>query len=216
MPSGTDSGSIEVVCGSMFSGKTEELMRRLRRATIAKQCTQVFKPAVDTRYASKAIASHNGLQLNAIPVQTSDEIRRLVDPDVGVIAIDEIQFFDNGVVALCNELAEMGHRVICAGLDMDFRGEPFGPIPQLLAIAEKVDKLQAICVVCGHAASRTQRLIEGKPACYEDPIVLVGASEVYEARCRTHHEVLHSSLVGAMSEHAASAVQEASDERADS
>lgn len=198
MPSSTDSGSIEVVCGSMFSGKTEELMRRLRRATIAKQRIQVFKPAVDTRYASKAIASHNGLQLNAIPVQTSDEIRRLVDPDVGVIAIDEIQFFDNGVVALCNELAEMGHRVICAGLDMDFRGEPFGPIPQLLAIAEKVDKLQAICVVCGHAASRTQRLIEGKPACYEDPIVLVGASEVYEARCRTHHEVPHSSSVGAM------------------
>ncbi|MCJ7549711.1 MAG: thymidine kinase [Anaerolineae bacterium] len=216
MPSSTDSGSIEVVCGSMFSGKTEELMRRLRRATIAKQRIQVYKPALDTRYASKAIASHNGLQLNAIPVQTSDEIRRLVDPDVGVIAIDEIQFFDNGVVALCNELAEMGHRVICAGLDMDFRGEPFGPIPQLLAIAEKVDKLQAICVVCGHAASRTQRLIEGKPACYEDPIVLVGASEVYEARCRTHHEVPHGSSVGAMSEHAASLIQEASDERADS
>ena len=206
MPSSTDSGSIEVVCGSMFSGKTEELMRRLRRATIAKQRVQVFKPAVDTRYAAKAIASHNGLQVNAIPVQTSDEIRHLVDPDVGVIAIDEIQFFDDGVVALCDELAKMGHRVICAGLDMDFRGEPFGPIPQLLAIAEKVDKLQAICVVCGHAASRTQRLIEGKPACYEDPIVLVGASEVYEARCRAHHEVPHRSSVGAMSEHTSSVI----------
>jgi len=212
----TDSGSIEVVCGSMFSGKTEELIRRLRRATIAKQRIQVFKPAVDTRYAAKAIASHNGLQLNAVPVQTSDEIRQLVDPDAGVIAIDEIQFFDDGVVALCDELAERGHRVICAGLDMDFRGEPFGPIPQLLAIAEKVDKLQAICVVCGHAASRTQRLVEGKPAGYEDPIVLVGASEVYEARCRAHHEVPHSSSAGTTSECAGSVIQEASDECADS
>ncbi len=216
MPSSTESGSIEVVCGSMFSGKTEELMRRLRRATIAKQRTQVFKPAVDMRYASKAIASHNGLQLNAIPVQSSDEIRQLVDPDADVIAIDEIQFFDDGVVALCDELAEKGYRVICAGLDMDFRGEPFGPIPQLLAIAEKVDKLQAICLVCGHAASRTQRLIEGKPASRDDPIVLVGASEVYEARCRAHHEVPHTSSVGATSGHVSSVAQEASDERADS
>jgi thymidine kinase len=200
----------------MFSGKTEELMRRLRRATIAKQRIQVFKPAVDIRYAAKAIASHNGLQLNAIPVQTSDEIRQLVDPDAGVIAIDEIQFFDDEVVVLCDELAEKGHRVICAGLDMDFRGEPFGPIPQLLAIAEKVDKLQAICVVCGHAASRTQRLIEGKPACYEDPILLVGASEVYEARCRAHHEVPRGPSAGATSGNASSAIQEAGDGRADS
>ncbi len=216
MPSNTDSGTIEVICGSMFSGKTEELMRRLRRATIAKLRIQVFKPAVDIRYAAKAIASHNGLQLNAIPVQTSDEIRQLVDPDDAVIAIDEIQFFDDGVVALCDELAEKGHRVICAGLDMDFRGEPFGPIPRLLAIAEKIDKLQAICVVCGHAASRTQRLIEGRPACYEDPIVLVGAAEVYEARCRAHHEVPHGSFAGVTSRYASSAIQEASDERADS
>ncbi len=216
MPFDTDSGSIEVVCGSMFSGKTEELIRRLRRATIAKQCIQVFKPAVDTRYAAKAIASHNGLQLNAIPVRTSDEIRELVDPDAGVIAIDEVQFFDDGVVALCHELAESGHRVICAGLDMDFRGEPFGPIPQLLAIAEKVDKLQAICVVCGHAASRTQRLVEGKPAGYDDPIVLVGASEVYEARCRAHHEVPRGSSADATSGRASSVIQEASDECADS
>ena len=216
MSPNTGSGTIEVVCGSMFSGKTEELMRRLRRATIAKQRIQVFKPAVDTRYAAKAIASHNGLQLNAIPVQASNEIRQLVDPDADVIAIDEIQFFDDGVVALCDELAEKGYRVICAGLDMDFRGEPFGPIPRLLAIAEKVDKLQAICMVCGQAASRTQRLIEGKPACFEDPIVLVGASEVYEARCRAHHEVPHGSCAGATSGHASSDIQEASDERADS
>lgn len=216
MPTNTDFGSIEVICGSMFSGKTEELIRRLRRATIAKQRIQVFKPAMDTRYASKAIASHNGLQENAIPVRTSDEIRQLVNPQAGVIAIDEVQFFDNGVVMLCDELAEQGHRVICAGLDMDFRGEPFGPIPQLLAVAEKVDKLQAICVVCGRAASRTQRLIEGKPACYEDPIVLVGASEVYEARCRTHHEVPHGSSVDRLSGCTSSVLQEASDECADS
>lgn len=194
--SNTTSGWIEVVCGSMFSGKTEELIRRLRRAVIAKQRIQVFKPALDTRYNHKAIASHNGLQLTAIPVENSEAIRELVDPEAGVVAIDEVQFFDEGVVPLCQELAEAGHRVICAGLDMDFRGEPFGPIPQLLAIAERVDKLQAICVVCGHPASRTQRLIEGRPACYEDPIVLVGASEVYEARCRAHHEVPHRAGAG--------------------
>jgi thymidine kinase len=181
----------------MFSGKTEELIRRLRRALIAKQRIQVFKPAVDTRYNHKAIASHNGLQFEAIPVEGSDAIRELLDGEAGVIAIDEVQFFDDGVVDLCVELADAGHRVICGGLDMDFRGEPFGPMPQLLAIAERVDKLQAICVVCGRPASRTQRLIEGEPACYEDPIVLVGASEVYEARCRAHHEVPHRGTDGA-------------------
>ncbi|MBN1249513.1 MAG: thymidine kinase [Anaerolineae bacterium] len=188
---GANSGWIEVVCGSMFSGKTEELIRRLRRAVIAKQRIQVFKPALDTRYNHKAISSHNGLQLTAIPAEDSAAIRALVDREAGVIAIDEVQFFDEGVIELCDALAEAGHRVICAGLDMDFRGEPFGPMPQLLAIAERVDKLQAICVVCGQPASRTQRLIAGRPACYEDPIVLVGASEVYEARCRAHHEVPH-------------------------
>jgi thymidine kinase len=184
-----ETGWIEVVCGSMFSGKTEELIRRLRRATIARQHIQVFKPAIDTRYVEKAIASHNGLQASAIPVADAAEIRRRLEPEADVVAIDEVQFFDDDVVELCNELAEGGKRVICAGLDMDFRGVPFGPIPQLLAIAEQVDKLQAICVVCGEPASRTQRLIDGKPACYEDPIVLVGAAEVYQARCRSHHEV---------------------------
>ena len=183
------SGWIEVVCGSMFSGKTEELIRRLRRAEIARQRLQVFKPVIDDRYSHKAIASHNGLQVSAIPVEGCDEIRDRLDPDADVVAIDEVQFFGHDIVDLCNELAGQGKRVICAGLDMDFRGVPFGPIPQLLAIAERVDKLQAICVVCGHPASRTQRLIEGKPACYEDPVLLVGASEVYQARCREHHEV---------------------------
>jgi len=183
------SGSIEVICGSMFSGKTEELIRRLRRAQIARQTIQVFKPAIDLRYADKAIASHNGLQENAIPVRDSVELQERVNPEADVIAIDEVQFFDEEIVALCNDLASGGKRVICAGLDMDFRGVPFGPIPQLLSVAERVDKLQAICVICGAAASRTQRLIEGQPAHYDDPVVLVGASEVYEARCRAHHQV---------------------------
>ena len=183
------SGWIEVICGSMFSGKTEELIRRLRRAQIARQKVQVFKPAIDVRYAEEAIASHNGLQLQAIPVSDCADLRSRIDPQVDVVAIDEVQFFEAAIVDLCQELADSGKRVICAGLDMDFRGEPFGPMPQLLAVAEMVDKLRAICVVCGQAASRTQRLIDGAPAFYDDPIVLVGASEVYEARCRRHHEV---------------------------
>lgn len=182
-------GWIEVICGSMFSGKTEELIRRIHRAQIARQKVQVFKPAIDQRYSEGAVASHNGLQTHAIPVNSAAELRELVDPAATVIAIDEVQFFDASVVALCQELAGQGKRVICAGLDMDFRGEPFGPIPQLLAVAEKVDKLQAICVVCGGPASRSQRLINGQPAHYDDPIVLVGASEVYEARCRGCHVV---------------------------
>ncbi len=182
------SGSIEVICGSMFSGKTEELIRRLRRAVIARQKIQVFKPAIDLRYTDKAIASHNGLQENAIPVNDSAELLAHLDATADVIAIDEVQFFDAGIVDVCNTLADQGKRVICAGLDMDFRGAPFGPIPQLLAIAEHVEKLQAICVVCGAPASRTQRLIAGQPAYIDDPVVLVGASEVYEARCRAHHQ----------------------------
>ncbi|MEA3396289.1 MAG: thymidine kinase [Chloroflexota bacterium] len=188
MPSG---GWIEVVCGSMFSGKTEELLRRLRRAQIARQKVQVFKPAIDQRYSDTAIASHNGLQATAIPVQDSVELRQRLDPDTAVIAIDEVQFFDDGIVALCSELADQGKRVICAGLDLDFRGVPFGPLPQLLALAERVDKLQAICIVCGGPASRSQRLLNGEPAHYEDPVVLVGAEEVYEARCRGCHVVPH-------------------------
>ncbi len=183
------SGSIEVICGSMFSGKTEELIRRLRRAQIARQKIQVFKPAIDLRYTDKAIASHNGLQENAIPVNDSAELLAHLDATADVIAIDEVQFFDTAIVGVCNTLADQGKRVICAGLDMDFRGVPFGPIPQLLAIAERVEKLQAICVVCGAAASRTQRLIAGQPAYSDDPVVLVGASEVYEARCRAHHQM---------------------------
>jgi thymidine kinase len=182
-------GSIEVICGSMFSGKTEELIRRIKRAQIARKRVQVFKPAIDTRYSTEEVASHDGIRAQAIPATSSAEITDQVDPDAQVIAIDEAQFFDAELVQLCERLASIGKRVIVAGLDQDFRGEPFGPIPQLMAKAEAVDKLHAICVVCGSAASRTQRLINGRPASYHDPVILVGALEAYEARCRQHHEV---------------------------
>jgi len=182
-------GWVEVICGSMFSGKTEELIRRVRRARIARQKVQVFKPAIDTRYAGREVASHNGMQWEAIPVEDTAQLRPLIEPDTTVVALDEVQFFDDDVVALCEELADRGVRVIVAGLDMDFRGEPFGPVPALMARAEQVSKLQAICVVCGGPASRTQRIINGKPAAYDDPVILVGAEEAYEARCRGCHEV---------------------------
>jgi thymidine kinase len=185
-------GWIEVVCGSMFSGKTEELIRLVRRARIAKQQVQVFKPALDVRYASEKVASHNGLHWEAVPVGNAREILELLEPDTTVVAVDEAQFFDFELSTVCTELAESDVRVILAGLDMDFRGEPFGPMPLLMAEAEEVKKLQAICVVCGAPASRTQRLIDGLPAKYDDPIILVGGSESYEARCRHCHEVPRS------------------------
>jgi len=183
------SGQIEVICGGMFSGKTEELIRRVRRARIARQKVQVFKPAIDTRYARAGVTSHNGLQVEALPVENTAQVRALIEPDTTVVALDEAQFFDDDVIALCEELANRGTRVIVAGLDMDFRGEPFGPMPTLMARAEQVNKVQAICQRCGGAASRTQRLINGQPAAYDDPVILVGASEVYEPRCRACHEV---------------------------
>lgn len=186
-------GRIELICGSMFSGKTEELIRRLRRAVIARQQVQTFKPAIDQRYHVERVTSHNGLDFQAQPVAGSGDILELLSPETTVVAIDEVQFFDEGIVDVCEKLADEGKRVICAGLDTDFRGIPFGPIPALLARAEEVDKLHAICVVCGEEASRTQRLIEGRPAAFDDPVVLVGAAEVYEARCRECHEVLTES-----------------------
>jgi thymidine kinase len=182
-------GWIEVICGSMFSGKTEELIRRLRRAQIAKQEVQVFKHTIDTRFAEREVTSHNGVQIDAIPVEDAAQVQEMLTPDANVVAIDEAQFFEDEVVSLCEDLADQGVRVIVAGLDMDFRGEPFGPIPALMARAEQVHKLQAICVKCGGPASRTQRLIDGKPAAYSDPVIFVGASEVYQARCRGCHEV---------------------------
>lgn len=182
-------GSIEVVCGSMFSGKTDELIRRLRRAVIARQKVQVFKPAIDIRYAVEKVTSHAGSDFDAIPVQNSAEIAERLDPMTTVVGIDEAQFFDEGIVEVARQMAERGIRVIVAGLDTDFRAEPFGPMPIFMAVAEHVDKIQAICMVCGEPASRTQRLLDGKPARYDEPIVIVGAAEMYEARCRLHHEV---------------------------
>jgi thymidine kinase len=185
-------GWVEVICGSMFSGKTEELIRRIKRAQIARQKVQVFKPHIDIRYSTSQVASHSGVLHAAVPVVDSAELASLVEPDTTVVAIDEAQFFEQGIVELCQRLANGGVRVIIAGLDTDFRGEPFGPMPRLMAEAEMVDKLQAICVVCGAPASRTQRMINGMPANYDDPVILVGASENYEARCRHCHEVPHA------------------------
>ncbi len=182
-------GWIEVICGSMFSGKTEELIRRVRRAVIARQRVQVFKPRLDNRYAASQVASHDGLQYQAEVIERAGEILERLRPDTTVVAIDEAQFFDWQVADVARVLADRGLRVIITGLDLDFRGEPFGPMPLLMAEAEVVDKLHAICVRCGAPASRTQRLINGQPAHYTDPVILVGASEVYEARCRECHEV---------------------------
>ncbi len=182
-------GSIEVICGSMFSGKTDELIRRLIRAKIAKQKVQVFKPAIDVRYSVEKVTSHAGADFDAIPIQRAADILTKLNVDTTVVGIDEAQFLDADVVKVAQELADLGKRVLVAGLDMDFRGEPFGPMPLLMSKAERVDKLHAICMVCGDEASRTQRLVNGKPARYDDPVVIVGAAELYEARCRIHHEV---------------------------
>jgi thymidine kinase len=183
-------GRVEVICGSMFSGKSEELIRRIRRAEIAKQTVQVFKPSLDDRYGIASVNSHDGREADAIAIEESSDILNNVNGDTTVVAIDEAQFFDNDLVDICRQLAdERNLRVIVAGLDMDFRGEPFGPIPALMAQAEQVDKLHAICVVCGNDAARSQRLINGKPANYDDPIILIGATESYEARCRNCHQV---------------------------
>jgi len=173
----------------MFCGKTDELIRRLRRATIARQKVQVFKPSLDNRYSAGKVTSHAGSEFAAVPIDRADDIPAYLDSATTVIAIDEAQFFDDRIVAITQALADRGMRVIIAGLDTDFRGEPFGPMPVLMAKAERVDKLQAICMVCGDAATRTQRLVNGRPAHYDEPIVVVGAAEMYEARCRQHHVV---------------------------
>jgi len=183
-------GQIEIICGSMFCGKTEELIRRVRRAIIARQHVMVFKPAIDDRYSIEHVTSHNGQNIQAISINSSVDILEKISPEVTVVAIDEAQFFDNDIINVVEELANRDIRVIIAGLDMDFRGEPFGPMPQLICCAEEVQKLHAICVVCGEPATRTQRLINGNPARYDDPIIMVGASESYEARCRKHHIVI--------------------------
>lgn len=190
----TAQGHIELVCGSMFSGKSEELIRRVRRAQIARQKVLVFTSAIDIRYGMATIASHSGANLEAKPIKRAAEIWEHWTAEVNVVAIDEAQFFDWEIAEVVAQLAGRGVRVILAGLDTDFRGEPFGPMPILMAQAEQVDKLNAICMVCGGMASRTQRLVNGEPAAYDDPLVVVGANEMYEARCRHHHQVPRRSV----------------------
>ena len=183
-------GWIELICGSMFSGKTEELLRRVRRAEIARKNLRMFKPQIDNRYGMERVASHNGVARDDVIVAASaNDILRHVDADTDVVAVDEVQFFDWSIADVCTALANQRKRVIVAGLDQDFRGEPFGPMPLIMALAESVHKLHAICVICGSPASRTQRLIDGRPCRYDDPIILVGGSESYEARCRRCHDV---------------------------
>ena len=183
-------GWIEVVAGVMFSGKSEELLRRVRRAMIARKRVQLFKSHLDDRYSGLfSISSHDGRTAEAVPVDSSEQIALRLDPTAQVVAIDEAQFLDPGIVPLVTSLADRGRRVVLAGTDTDFRGEPFGSMPQLMAVAELVDKLHAICVLCGAPATRNQRLIDGKPARYDSPQVMVGGADNYEARCRSCHAV---------------------------
>ncbi len=185
------SGYIEVICGPMYAGKTEELIRRITRMDYAKREYVVFKPRIDDRYSVSEISSHNLRKIKAINIDNANEIYNQITNTTQAVVIDEVQFFDSSVIDVCNDLAKRGLRVICAGLDLDFKGDPFGIMPTLLAYAEKVTKLTAICVCCGEEATRTQRIIEGHPAYDFDPVVLVGAKESYEARCRKCHVVLH-------------------------
>jgi len=187
---GPRSGSIEVIAGVMFSGKSEELLRRVRRAQIARRRVQVFKSHLDERYSGiKHVSSHDGRVLEATPIGTALELMRLLKPDTEVVALDEAQFLDDAIVDVATALAARGVRVLVAGTDTDYRGEPFGAMAQLMAVAETVDKLRAICMVCGDLACRNQRLIDGRPAPYDSPVILVGGSDAYEARCRHCHRV---------------------------
>lgn len=182
-------GQLTVICGSMFAGKSEELIRLVRRAMYARKKVQVFKHALDDRFDRTAVATHNGVQLSAVPVRNSRELAALIEPDTDLIAIEEAQFFDEGLIDLCVQLADAGKMVIAAGLDQDFRRQPFGIMPTLMALADEVIKLRAICVVCGRPASHTQRLVDGRPAAWDEPTILIGAAEHYEARCRNCHQV---------------------------
>lgn len=177
-------GEITVVCGSMFAGKTEELIRRARRALYAKKTVQVFKPAIDDRFDEAMVVTHQGVRHEAVPVRNVAELRASILPETEVVLIEEAQFFDESLVKLVVELADSGREVIVAGLDQDFRREPFGPMPHLLAVADEVVKLRAICACCGQVASHTYRMVEGSPVRRDDPLVLIGAAESYEARCR--------------------------------
>lgn len=177
-------GWVEVICGSMFSGKTEELIRRLKRAQIAKQKVQIFKPQIDDRYSADHVTSHSALKLDATRIQKAEEILLKLEDNTRVVGIDEAQFFTNDILEIVHRLANRGLRVVVAGLDLDYRGVPFGPMPMLMATAEFVTKMSAICTVCGNPASRSQRLTGGRPAGTAASQVLVGGEECYEARCR--------------------------------
>ena len=183
-------GWIECICGSMFSGKSEELLRRIKRGVIAKQKVLLFKPSIDNRYEENMVSTHNGNSYESVNIDKAEQIYEYInDEKYDIIGIDEVQFFDDKIVEVINKLADNGVRVIVAGLDMDFKAEPFHPMPEIMAISEMVTKLHAVCNKCGKEASRSQRLINGEPAKYDDPIVVIGASESYEARCRHCHEI---------------------------
>ena len=183
-------GWIEVICGPMFAGKSEELIRRIKRLEYAKKKILVFKPAMDVRYSSDEVVSHSNLKAKSIAIKESKDILDYLDSSTFAIAVDEVQFLDKGIIDLSQKLALKGIRVILGGLDTDFRGEPFPITASLMTIAEDVLKLTAICVVCGAPATKTQRIINGKPAHYSDPIIKVGAAEAYEPRCRHCHQVM--------------------------
>jgi thymidine kinase len=183
-------GWIEVICGPMFAGKSEELIRRIKRLEYAKKKILVFKPAIDIRYSSDEVVSHSNLKAKSIAIKESKDILDYLDSSTFAIAVDEVQFLDKGIIDISQKLALKGIRVILGGLDTDFRGEPFPITASLMTIAEDVLKLTAICVVCGAPATKTQRIINGKPAHYSDPIIKVGASEAYEPRCRHCHQVM--------------------------
>ena len=182
-------GWIEVISGCMFAGKTEELIRRINVLSYAKKNIIVFKPKIDNRYSDSEIVSHSGAKVPCLVVEKAQDILKKIEADTEVVAIDEVQFFDKDIVEVCEYLADKGIRVMVAGLDKDFRGESFGVMPELLTRAEFVTKLTAVCAKCGAPATRTQRLVNGKPAGFEDPIVMVGADESYEPRCRHSHQV---------------------------
>lgn len=183
-------GDIEVICGSMFSGKTEELLRRLRLARVAGQRTQLFKPVIDNRYSSDSVVTHDGTpSQGATNVDDALDLLAKVKPESKVVGVDEAHFLDDRLVDVCIYLAHRGKRVVAAGLDQDYRGNPFHPMPRLMAVAADVSKMHAICIVCKRRASRTQRLINGQPARIDSPLILIGGKESYEARCSNCHSV---------------------------
>ena len=183
-------GWVEVITGPMFAGKTEELIRRVKRMDYAKKNYIIFKPVIDNRYSVDEVVSHSKKKASAINIQHGSEIKRHLKKNTQAIVIDEVQFFDESLIDYVQGFADDGYRVICAGLDTDFKAEPFVVTSKLLGIAEDVTKLNAICMKCGGLATRTQRIIDGLPAYYDDPVILVGANDSYEARCRSCHEVL--------------------------